>query len=187
MHDSFELFKVINLKLEFTLNGLLFMRLDIGCGKPEQKKNGYLGIDVNPDYMPDILYDCNLGLPHIDKSIDAINMDNSLEHFWNPVFILQECKRILKNGGIIEIILPNCQFLPFLIVGWFTDILSFWNWWMNRSFKKERSIHYTLWTKETANLLLNSLGFEICDSFVGNFTILFGHFRADEVALVFYC
>jgi len=140
------------------------MKIDIGCGNITQRKKGYTGIDVNPDYQPDILHDCNEGLPFSDNEIEAISSDNSLEHFWNHVFVLQECYRVLKPGGILELVLPNTQYFPILVVGFFTDIMKFWNWYMNLSFKKERTIHITLWTKHTAEIVLRSLGFEILET-----------------------
>ncbi len=140
------------------------MKIDLGCGNINQKRRGYIGLDVNPKYQPDILHDCNEGLPFENNSIETIYSDNSLEHLWNPVFVLQECYRVLIPGGTLELVLPNTQYLPLLLIGFFTDIMGFWNWYMNLSFKKERTIHITLWTKETAKLILEHLGFEILEA-----------------------
>ena len=133
------------------------MRLDLGCGT--NTKEGYVGLDRNENYKPDIIYDINDGLYFND--VEAIWIDNSLEHFRNPYFVLSECWGALKEEGILEIIIPNYQWFPFLVIGWFIDIHKFWNWWMTLPFKKERTIHYSLWTPYTLRLVLKTLGFKI--------------------------
>jgi len=122
------------------------IKYDIGCG--DKPKEGYIGIDTNPDYNPDLLLDADEGLPFKDNTVDAIWMDNSLEHFANPIFILQECHRVLRSDGIIEVIIPNLQWWPLLIISWFTDLHKFWNNWMMKK-KPFRGIHFTMWTPYT--------------------------------------
>ena len=69
------------------INGVT--RVDIGCGFPEQKWEGCFGIDVNPDCRPDLAHDADEGLPFDDETLEFINMDNSLEHYKHPYFVLQ--------------------------------------------------------------------------------------------------
>lgn len=133
--------------------------LDIGCGN--KPKSGYTGIDINPIYYPDILQDVNRGIFFNGRVIDAIWMDNSLEHLKEPIFVLKECRRVLKDNGILEIIIPNCQWWPLLILGWFTDIHQFWNGHMLR--KKNRGIHFSMWTPYTLRLTLIQWGFRILE------------------------
>lgn len=139
------------------------VKLDIGCGTPEQKKPGYFGIDVNPDYNPDKLWNCDNGIPYNYDSVDAIWMDNSLEHFVNPSYVLKESNRVLKEGGIIEIALPNLQYFPVMVAMFFGDIQKMWNKWMNSKYKTGRSQHWTLWTPEVLRLQLEHYGFEIIE------------------------
>jgi len=127
--------------------------LDLGCGN--KPKKGYTGVDIN--YNPDIKWDLDFGLP--DVWVNGIWMDNSLEHFKNPVRLLEDIYTKMYDGGILEIILPNVQWFPFLIFGWFVDIHKFWNWWMSK--KKYRGLHYTLWTPYTIKLTLETIGFKI--------------------------
>jgi len=98
------------------------LKLDLGCRNEKQKRKGFFGIDINPKYHPNLLLDCDKGLPFKDIVVDEINMDNSLEHFHNPFFVVQESYRVLKKGGTIRIVVPNVQFVPFLVLAWFGDI-----------------------------------------------------------------
>lgn len=137
------------------------VKIDIGCGSPDQKKKGYIGLDANPDYKPDMLVDCSKGIPLETRTVDYVWSDNSLEHFPNPHYVLAECNRVLKYGGVIELKLPNTQYLPIQCAGFFGDVLKMWNWWMNSKWKTGRSQHYTLWTKEVLRLQLEDNGFRV--------------------------
>ena len=132
--------------------------LDLGCGN--KCKEGYIGVDIN--YNPDIKCDLNNGLPNM--WVDNVWMDNSLEHLTNPIGLLNDIYIKMYNGGIVEIILPNIQWFPFLIIGWFIDIHKFWNWWMRLPFKKDRGKHYSLWTPYTIKLILETIGFKILET-----------------------
>lgn len=136
--------------------------LDIGCGN--KPKEGYIGLDHNPFVHPDILWQAEQRIPFENQSISRIWLDNSLEHFSNPKEVLEECYRVLDYDGIIEIKIPNLQWFPLLILAWFVDIHKFWDWWMRLPFKKERGIHYTLWTKFTLELLLKECKFTILET-----------------------
>lgn len=131
-------------------------RLNLGCG--DKKKEGYLGVDIN--HNPHIKWDLNKGLPNM--WVDDVWMDNSLEHIQNPIKLLEDIYLKMYNGGILEIICPNVQWFPLLIFGWFMDIHWFWNWWMRR--KKDRGIHYTLWSPYTLRLALETIGFKVIET-----------------------
>lgn len=136
-------------------------KIDIGCGKPEQKMRGCFGIDINPDYKPELLHNCEKGLPFRDSSLEFINSDNSLEHFKNPYFILKECYRVLAPNGTIRLVVPNCQYLPLIFVNLFFDLDKAWHWYMTLPFKKDRGVHYVLFTKHLITKLVREAGFKI--------------------------
>jgi len=80
--------------------------LDIGCGK--NKVTGALGLDIDKNANPDILHDLNIyPYPIKDNEFDKIYAKHVIEHVDNPVFFIQECYRILKDGGIIFVETPH--------------------------------------------------------------------------------
>ena len=136
-------------------------RIDIGCGKPHQCYKDCFGIDINESYKPDLLHNCDNGLPFTDESLDFINSDNSLEHFRNPYFVLKECYRALKKGGTMRLVVPNCQYFPLIFINLIMDLNKVWHWYMNLPFKKGRSIHFTLYTKHLIQMVAKDVGFKI--------------------------
>jgi SAM-dependent methyltransferase len=69
---------------------------------------------VNVDFMTfrEVDYVCDLTKipwPWKDNSIDKIYITHGLEHFEDHVSVLNECYRILKVGGILEIIVPHAS------------------------------------------------------------------------------
>lgn len=57
------------------------------------------------------LVDIRNGLPNDDNSVDYIYCSNVLEHFRKEdmIKILSECKRVLKKGGMMRLILPDLK------------------------------------------------------------------------------
>lgn len=138
-------------------------RIDIGCGKPDQKHPGCFGLDVNPDYKPDLLHNADEGLPFEDGQLEFIHSDNSLEHFRNPHFVLRECLRTLQPGGEMLLIVPNCQYLPLVFLNLIYDLNRFWHWYMNLPFKRGRSVHWTLYTKHLITQVAEDVGFQVVE------------------------
>jgi len=82
--------------------------LDIGCGKRQvKKKEGYIGIDKNPNVNPDVVRDIEKGLPFCDNSVDGIFTSHTLEHIEDLVFVMEEMWRVCKPGAKIEIRVPH--------------------------------------------------------------------------------
>jgi len=139
----------------------LITKIDIGCGSPEQKYKDCYGIDISKKYNPDLVHDCNEGLPFKDEQLDFINSDNSLEHFPNAYYVLKECYRCLDYYGTMRLVVPSGSYFPFRIIGLCMDVMRFWNWWMSTPWKKERGLHYQLFTKALIILWANTVGFKI--------------------------
>lgn len=79
--------------------------LDLGCGS--DKKEGYFGIDLNAVHGVDMVYDLNKRIPFPSNSIEKIFAKHFLEHANDPLFLIEEMHRVLKKGGIAEIIVPH--------------------------------------------------------------------------------
>lgn len=81
------------------------MKLDIGCG--QKKREGFTGIDILDLPGVDIVHDLTIfPYPLEDSCAEEIVMDNSLEHFSDPISILEELYRISKPNARITIIVP---------------------------------------------------------------------------------
>jgi hypothetical protein len=89
------------------------IKLNIGCGFT--KEPGWLGVDKNPEYTPDILVDLeNKDLTSCDtdlswNSVDVIKCWDFLEHI-NPlrcVGLMGQFWELLKPGGILDIRVPS--------------------------------------------------------------------------------
>jgi len=138
-------------------------RVDIGCGASEQRYSGCFGVDINDDYHPDLLHNCDDGIPLQTESVSFVNSDNSLEHFKNPYFVLKECYRILKPGGTMRLVVPNCQWFPLIFVNMFLDLDWLWHQWMHSPMKQERGLHWTLYTRFLITKVAIDIGFEVSE------------------------
>ena len=80
--------------------------LEIGAGRHNSHQNhigedyDYLSINLLPAEQPGLVGDaCNMPLG--DNSIDNIVMLEVLEHIASPDILAEECRRVLKTGGIL--------------------------------------------------------------------------------------
>ncbi|UUX91683.1 class I SAM-dependent methyltransferase [Methanoplanus endosymbiosus] len=79
--------------------------LDLGCGN--RKKEGMIGIDINPNTDADIIHDLNIfPYPFEESTFDEIYADNVIEHLDNPIKVMEELHRISKSGASIIIKVP---------------------------------------------------------------------------------
>ena len=84
------------------------MKLNLGCGN--KRKDGWIGIDSTKTDATDIVRDLTRGLPFADSTADEILSDNVFEHIGPPedfIFVLNECYRVLKPGGVLTAIVPD--------------------------------------------------------------------------------
>ena len=83
------------------------LKVNLGCG--EEIKEGSIGLDQG-DYGQEIVRDMKKGLPFCDNSCEELYADQVLEHIQldgDFIFIMNECLRILKSGGIFKIRVPH--------------------------------------------------------------------------------
>ncbi len=85
------------------------IEVDLGCGK--DKIRGAIGIDINPDSDADIILDIEKEpIPLKNHSVDRVWAKQFIEHFENPIPILKEVCRILRDRGEIVIEVPHYSY-----------------------------------------------------------------------------
>jgi len=83
--------------------------LNLGCGRrihPAWENVDFLAV------LPSVRsFDLRKGVPYPDESFDVVYHSHLLEHFANSRAseFLRECRRVLKPGGIIRIVVPNLE------------------------------------------------------------------------------
>ena len=84
------------------------IRLELGAGG-KRGSNGWTTVDFGG---ADISHDLRRGIPLPDSSVHHIYSSHFLEHldFKEILSILQECKRVLVNGGRLSTAVPNAKF-----------------------------------------------------------------------------
>lgn len=85
------------------------IRLEIGCGDKEhwRREGGeFLWIDIR-DYGQDLVWDVEEGIPLPDNSCAFIYCSHTLEHMDDLVGVMNECWRVLKPDGVLQIVVPH--------------------------------------------------------------------------------
>lgn len=94
-------------------DGSFLRQLDEALGRPYE----YHGVDFS-DHMisaaqtlPYEFRRCNLeeAIPYGDASFDLVYAGEVIEHIYNPDFMLEECRRVLKPRGLLVLSTPNLQ------------------------------------------------------------------------------
>lgn len=81
-------------------------RLNLGCGW--FKKPGYVNVDMNPLCNPDVVHDLNtFPYPFPDNEFDVVSADHIIEHLENPFSVMEELHRILKDNGLLTVLVPH--------------------------------------------------------------------------------
>ena len=136
--------------------------LDIGCGRGlflDVMRNGgwdAVGTELNKEtasyatkvYGLEVVTGDLIKHKLDEESLDAININQVLEHLKNPNEVLLECRRLLRRGGLLLISVPDLRSLQFVIgkENWFLLDLPF---------------HLFHFTEEGLVGLLKTHGFEI--------------------------
>ncbi len=83
------------------------VRLHLGCGP--NKFPGWVNVDIEEQYEPELLHDLSEGLPQADATVDLIFSEHFFEHLTLPdgVALMAECRRVLRPGGTLRIAMPD--------------------------------------------------------------------------------
>lgn len=86
------------------------LKVNIGCGSLGKK--GWINVDLYDVPGVNCVYDCRHHLPFPDNSVEYIFTEHFMEHIdltEDVPFFLNECRRVLKPGGIIRIVVPDAE------------------------------------------------------------------------------
>jgi predicted SAM-dependent methyltransferase len=85
--------------------------LNIGCGSHYSNLSEWVNLDFNGNMEDIISHNLLNGIPFPDNSFDLIYHSHVLEHFskQDGFFLMQECFRVLKKGGIIRVAVPDLE------------------------------------------------------------------------------
>ncbi|MCS7365839.1 MAG: methyltransferase domain-containing protein [archaeon GB-1867-035] len=138
------------------------MKLNIGCGN--DKRAGYVNIDVRSEVNPDMIIDVEKELlsRFQDNSCDEIICIDFIEHLsFNRVEdFLKDCHRILKRGGKLIVQVPDIELHC-------KNILEGkYNWkelsyWIYGAQNHEYNYHKSGFTRSELVKLLTKLGFKV--------------------------
>ncbi len=98
--------------------------LNIGCGN--HYNNGWINIDINSKAESVLKHDLRKGLPFPDNYFDAVYSSHLLEHLTKEEAkkkLLEE-RRVLKNNGIIRIVVPDLERICRNYIKYLTELSS---------------------------------------------------------------
>lgn len=81
------------------------MKLNLGNGN--QYWEDWKNIDISPEVKTDECYDIGKGIKEKDGTVEEIFAGCVLEQVDDLVFVLNECHRVLKDGGILRGYVPS--------------------------------------------------------------------------------
>ena len=81
------------------------MKLNLGCGTDYRKE--FVNVDCDPHIKKDMDFDLSGIFPIKDLSVEYINASHIIEHLPNLIDFMNECHRVLIDGGRIDIVTPK--------------------------------------------------------------------------------
>jgi len=96
--------------------------LDVGCGDGSTaidrgwpSKYDYTGVDIDADRLASARtrgldvrnHDVTQGLDYETGAFDRVVCKAILEHVEDPLALAQECRRVLKPGGLLTVVVPS--------------------------------------------------------------------------------
>jgi predicted SAM-dependent methyltransferase len=84
--------------------------LNIGCGPFGQ--DGWVNVDLMKLRNVSFTYDSRRHLPFKDQTVERIRVEHFFEHLdksFEVPFFLEECKRVMKEGAVLRIVVPDIE------------------------------------------------------------------------------
>lgn len=79
------------------------MRINLGCS--DSHVAGFVNVDICQP--ADVIADLTQTWPWEDNSVDVIRAHDVFEHLRGKIHTFNEAYRVLKNGGLIDMIVPT--------------------------------------------------------------------------------
>lgn len=85
------------------------LKVHLGCGPNVMP--GWVNVDYNSDFNPEVVVDLNEPFPFDSGTVDFIHSEGCLCQFdlESGYHFLKECFRILKNGGVMRLLSPDLR------------------------------------------------------------------------------
>lgn len=147
--------------------------LDFGCGRGavdiydfRSENVRVCGVDVDSSVLGNPLLDeaklCNEALDYADDTFDVICSSHVFEHLDSPWESMAELYRVLKPGGKLIALTPNCRSLPALAARITPRRLHVWlNAKRGRAERDTFPTVYRLNTKRAVRAAAEKVGFKI--------------------------
>lgn len=137
------------------------MRLNLGAG--EDRREGYLSVDLRPD-VADVVADVRR-LPFDTETVEEILAFDILEHL-PPTYTeatLAEWRRVLVPGGLLTLKVPNMYQLCRWVVEGISVQAALTNIYGGHKFGPDGELdhHCVGWTPEMLHRLLHGAGFDV--------------------------
>jgi len=82
------------------------INLELGCGDSKHRlQPTWVGLDII-DYGQEVVWDMEQGLPFPDNSVEKISCSQVLEHLTDLIGVMNECHRVLKENGELQLVVP---------------------------------------------------------------------------------
>jgi GT2 family glycosyltransferase len=129
------------------------MRLNLGCGK--YPLPGFVNIDIKKTDGVDKVFDLSRGIPYKSNSIDEIYLGHFIEHldFPTALFILRECFRVLKLGGVITAVSPDLEYFK-------NKAIEIFNYYIFPTPDVEITPHKSAWRSNALIRYMQIIGFD---------------------------
>jgi len=115
------------------------------------------GIDINPRQIEGVKIvqaDLNNGFPEFDIKFDVIFAGEVMEHLFDDVKFIKNCRNLLKPNGLLMITVPNLVFSANRLLMLFGKMPIF----------AYASYHYHIYNKKTVENLIKQEGFKILET-----------------------
>ncbi len=86
--------------------------LKVNCGSGDYPLPGWVNVDADPAFAPDVLHDLAQNLPFADASVDFLHSEDFLSCLPNidaVLAFLREARRVLKPDGTMRLLLPSLE------------------------------------------------------------------------------